>query len=191
MQGKQGVMHVISDSTGQTGLAIVNAILEGERNPLALAKLRNQRIQASEEVIAKSRVGDYRPEHLFTLQQSLTADRSYQTLIGDCDREIRRALQQFHPPDPPQASAPDIAPASPRSKTRSRDGVLRAELNRALGVDLTQIPGIRTGIAPTLLERLARTSPSSGALPHLPPGWACARITRSVAGGFCGWERAR
>jgi hypothetical protein len=39
----------------------VNAILEGERNPLALAKLLNERIQASEEVIAKSQVGDYRP----------------------------------------------------------------------------------------------------------------------------------
>jgi transposase len=120
----------------------VNAILEGERNPLALAKLRNERIQASEEVIAKSQVGDYRPEHLFTLQQSLTAYRSYQTLIEDCDREVRRALQQFHPPDPPQASAHDTAPASPRTKTRSSDGVLRAELNRAFGVDLTQIPGM-------------------------------------------------
>ena len=46
--------HVISDITGQTGLAIVDEILSGERDPLALAKLRNQRIKASEEVIAKS-----------------------------------------------------------------------------------------------------------------------------------------
>jgi hypothetical protein len=69
--------HVISDVTGQTGLAIVNAILEGERNPVALAKLRNVRIQASKEVIPKSLVGDYRSEHSFTLQQSLTAYRSY------------------------------------------------------------------------------------------------------------------
>jgi transposase len=146
--------HVICDITGQTGLAIVNAILEGERNPLALAKLRNERIQASEEVIAKSLVGDDRPEHLFTLQQSLTLTAAYPTLIEDCDREIRRALQQFHPPDPPQASAPDIAPASPRTKTRSSDGVLRAELNRAFGVDLPQIPGIRTGIAQTLFGEI-------------------------------------
>lgn len=148
--------HVISDITGQTGLAIVNAILEGERNPMALAKLRNERIQASKEVIAKSLVGDYRSEHLFifTLQQSLTAYRSYLRLIEDCDRETRRALQQFHPPDPPQASAPDTAPASPRTKTRSSDGLLRAELNRAFGVDLAQIPGIRTGIAQTLFGEI-------------------------------------
>ena len=65
------VHHVISDIVGQTGLAIVDAILDGERDPLKLAKLRNERIKASEEVIAKSLVGDYRPEHLFTLRQSL------------------------------------------------------------------------------------------------------------------------
>jgi transposase len=59
--------NVISDVTGQTGLAIVEAILAGERNPYVLAKLRNDRIKASEAVIAKSLVGDYRPEHLFTL----------------------------------------------------------------------------------------------------------------------------
>ena len=46
--------HVISDITGQTGLAIVDAILGGERNPQVLAKLRHERIKASEEVIAKS-----------------------------------------------------------------------------------------------------------------------------------------
>lgn len=65
--------HVSSDITGQTGLAIVDAILGGERNPQVLAKLRHERIKASEEVIAKSLVGDYRPEHLFTLRQSLIA----------------------------------------------------------------------------------------------------------------------
>jgi len=51
--------HVISDVTGQTGLAIVEAILAGERNPYVLAKLRNDRIKASEAVIAKSLVGDF------------------------------------------------------------------------------------------------------------------------------------
>src|SRR5882672_8393305 len=52
--------HVISDITGQTGLTIVDAILAGQRDPLELAKLRGERIKASEAVIAKSLVGDYR-----------------------------------------------------------------------------------------------------------------------------------
>lgn len=63
--------HVISDLTGTTGLAIVDAILDGERDPETLAALRDPRIAASEETIARALVGDYRSEHLFTLRQSL------------------------------------------------------------------------------------------------------------------------
>jgi hypothetical protein len=124
------LQHVISDITGLTGLAIIDAILAGQRDPLTLAKLRHERIKASEEVIAKSLVGDYRAEHLVTLRQSLTAYRSYQKLIDDCDKEIRRCLDQFKPP------------AEPRS-----------ELKRVFGVDLTKIPGIRTGNCPRFVRR--------------------------------------
>lgn len=139
--------HVISDIVGQTGLAIVDAILEGERDPLRLAKLRHERIKASEEVIAKSLVGDYRHEHLFTLRQSLAAYRSYQILIDDCDREIRQHLENFRPPNPPADGE------KPKDK-ESPDGVLKSELRHVFGVDLTQIPGISTGIAQKLFGEI-------------------------------------
>jgi len=145
------VHHVISDIVGQTGLAIVDAILGGERDPLKLAKLRNERIKASEEVIAKSLVGDYRPEHLFTLRQSLAAYRSYQELIGACDREIRQRLHDFQPPHLP-AETPEDEKSS--KKARTPDSVLKSELKRVFGIDLTQIPGIRTGIAQTLFGEI-------------------------------------
>jgi transposase len=87
--------HVISDITGVTGVAIVEAILAGERNPHALAALRDRRIKASADTIAESLVGDYRREHLFTLGQSLKAFRHYQELIADCDHEIGQYLEQF------------------------------------------------------------------------------------------------
>jgi transposase len=141
--------HVISDITGLTGLAIIDAILGGEHNPYTLAKLRHDRIKASEEVIAKSLVGDYRIEHLFTLRQSLTAYRSYQQLIGDCDREIRRSLDTFQPPGTPADSDANHRPESEKRPT-SADAGLRTELKRVFGVDLTKIPGIRTGIAQML-----------------------------------------
>jgi transposase len=141
--------HVISDIVGQTGLAIVDAILVGERDPFRLAKLRHERIKASEEVIAKSLVGDYRHEHLFTLRQSLAAYRSYQKLIDDCDREIRQQLEDFQPPHPPA----DGEKAKVSTKV-SPEGMLKAELRRVFGVDLTQIPGIRTGIAQTLFGEI-------------------------------------
>jgi hypothetical protein len=64
------IHHVISDITGATGLAIVDAILAGQRDPAELAKLRDIRIKADPETIRKSLVGNWRPEHLFTLRQS-------------------------------------------------------------------------------------------------------------------------
>jgi transposase len=89
------IHHVLSDITGLTGLAILDAILAGERDPKVLAKLRDPRVQASPQTIMKSLVGDYRVEHLFTLRQSLAAYRYYQQLIADCDREIEKQLLQF------------------------------------------------------------------------------------------------
>ncbi len=143
--------HVISDIVGQTGLAIVDAILAGQRDPLELAKLRGVRIKASEEVIAKSLVGDYRHEHLFTLQQSLDAYRNYQRMLEECDREIRKHLEEFHSPTTPPAPTGEVEKSS---KKQSPEGILRSELERVWGVDLTRIPGIRTGVAQSLFGEI-------------------------------------
>src|SRR5262249_28269143 len=93
------IHHVISDITGVTGLAIVDAIVAGNTNPLELATLRDARIKASVETVTKSLIGDYRAEHIFTLKQSLTAYRYYQQLIADCDREIQQRVEAFDSTD--------------------------------------------------------------------------------------------
>jgi transposase len=142
--------HVISDITGQTGLAIVDAILAGERDPQVLAKLRHERIKASQAVIAKSLVGDYRAEHLFTLRQSLVAYRGYQKLIADCEAEIRRCLEEFQPP-PENPGEEAVSTSSSRALPASG---LRSELKRVFGIDLTRIPGIHVGIAQVLFGEI-------------------------------------
>ncbi len=77
--------YVISDITGVTGLAIVDAILDGQRDATELAKLRNSRIKADQETIRESLVGNWRLEHLFTLRQSRELYRTYQQRIVECD----------------------------------------------------------------------------------------------------------
>lgn len=74
---------VISDITGATGMAIIKAILDGERDPHALAKLRNKQIKNDESVIADALAGDFRAEHLFSLQQEYDLYCFYQVKIAE------------------------------------------------------------------------------------------------------------
>jgi transposase len=137
--------HVISDVTGTTGLAIIDAILAGERDPATLAGLRDPRIRASEEIIVKSLVGDYRPEHLFTLKQSLVLYRGYEKQISECESEVQCFLKKLdatatsstYPLPPAKDSVKKCKVMSPVKAL-----CLREEAYRVLGVDLTAIPGI-------------------------------------------------
>ena len=133
------IHHVLSDITGVTGLAIIDSIVGGQRDPGELAKLRDRRVKASLETITKSLVGDYRPEHIFTLKQSQAAYRNCQQLIGDCDREIQQCLEQFDGPNRTRnigsSSSDAVNPEIP-----SFD--LRTHLHRIYGVDLTAVPGL-------------------------------------------------
>jgi transposase len=144
--------HVISDITGLTGLAIIEAILAGERNPRTLAALRDRRIKATEDTVAKSLVGDYRREHLFTLRQSLEAFRHYQHLITACDTEIEQYLEAFESKvDPPEGSTP-VSPEEPKGREPSFD--LKSHLYRIFGVDLTKVPGINVLTSQILLAEI-------------------------------------
>jgi transposase len=145
--------HVISDITGSTGMAVITAILNGERDPQSLAKLRDPRIKASEETIAAALVGDYRREHLFTLQQSVTAYRNCQELIAGCDDEIEAYLNAFDAPHAPEAP---LGPPKDRHKPRRNEMKfdLRSHLYRIFGVDLTEVPGINSLTAHVLLAEV-------------------------------------
>ena len=146
------IHHVISDITGVTGLAIVDAIVAGKTNPKELAQLRDYRIKASVETVTKSLVGDYRPEHIFTLKQSLTAYRYDQQLIADCDQEIQQRIQSFHPK--PNDSAGAAAAGSSDSATASSTFDLHSHLERIFGVDLTRIPGFECLRIQTIFSEL-------------------------------------
>ena len=138
--------HVLSDLTGVTGLAILDAILAGEQDPEVLAQHRDRRIKASRETIAKALVGDYRPEHLFTLRQSLASYRHYQALIGACDAQIPALLTAFDSAIDPAVHPLPPAPTAHRNPQGNAPRFdLRTELYRILGIDLTEIDGLNVG----------------------------------------------
>ena len=146
--------QVLSDLTGQSGLAILDAIVAGERNPVVLAELRDRRVKASAETIVKSLVGDYRWEHLFTLKQSLEAYRHYQTMVAACDREIEKYLKQFDSKiDVKQNPLPTETHGHKPRKNEFRFD-MRTELYRILGVDLTAVPGLNAITVHTILAEI-------------------------------------
>ena len=87
--------HVIRDITGKTGMDIIEAIVQGERNPRRLARLRDPRTKSGERSIAKSLQGHWRQEHLFELTQALELYRTYQAKMAECDLEIEAQLKRF------------------------------------------------------------------------------------------------
>ena len=150
------IHHVLSDITGLSGMAILEAIVAGERDAAKLAALCHTRVRSDQQTVIKSLVGNYRSEHLFTLKQSLTAYKHYRELMAECDREIERLTRQLNSRiDPPQKEP--MPPADLRFRKRSKNQFhcdMSSELTRVLGVDLTTIPGISALTAHTLLSEI-------------------------------------
>src|SRR5262249_47893686 len=132
--------EVVSDITGVTGMGIIKAILRGERDPGALAKLRDPRCKESEATIARALLGTWRQEHLFALRQAVALYEFYHQQIGACDQAIEAHLQTFA-----DRSGGQSVPYRPRRRKREANEPrfdARARLYSACGVDLTGIEAI-------------------------------------------------
>lgn len=132
--------NVLSEIDGTTGLAILRAIVAGERDGAKLAALRNRRVRADEATIARSLRGTWREEHVFTLAQALEHYDFLNHQVAACEQRILAALDALAKPDV------DVPPARKRLRGGQRSDTqherLRVALVRALGVDLTAIPTI-------------------------------------------------
>src|SRR5947208_6341736 len=147
------IANVISDISGVTGMAILDAILKGERDRYQLADLANPRIQASKEEIARSLEGNCRPGVLFVLRQPRDLYQQYQKRIGECDEVI-----QLHWSTLEHKAQPENKPENPKRGKRAGGNAprfdLRGELYRITGVDLTRIDGVHVMIAQTILSEV-------------------------------------
>ena len=139
----------ISDITGVTGMKIIRAIVSGQRDPLALAKMRHRSIKSSQKTIAKALTGDWREEHLFTLEQALEAYDFYHRQIAACDQRIERYMKTF--PSNGDINGNDKAGRGHRRKNQVHFD-LRSELHRITGVDLTSIDAIDVLTAQTVIS---------------------------------------
>lgn len=160
--------NAISDVSGVTGMCIVRAILQGQRDPHELAKLRDARIQASEEEIARSLEGNWREDVVWELQQVVDAYDFHRRQIAECDTQLQKHLAALPSREPTGKAEPAEEAATPprtakqrkklSARRRTKDNRpsfdLGAELERLMGADLRIIDGIDLMTAQVIYSEL-------------------------------------
>lgn len=142
--------NALADITGKSGIAIIEAILKGERDATQLASLADPRVKTSKQEIIKSLQGNWRNEHLFELRQAYELYLIFKEKIRECDKQIELALQKQdnNPSD-------DTMPLKKRSRGRNNfDFNATNYLKRILGVDITEIFGISEVTAMQIISEI-------------------------------------
>lgn len=88
--------EVLSQIHGVSGIAIIEAILRGERDNKVLAKLCHQSIlKNKKELILKSLNGKYTEAGLFALKQAYDGYKFYLNQVEECDKVINIVINRI------------------------------------------------------------------------------------------------
>ncbi len=147
----------IRDITGKSGMAIVEAILSGNRNPQYLASLVDVRMKKSQEEIAQSLHGSWRQELLFELQAALDFYKQYQKALLECDKVIEQALRRNAPAEPVSKPVEQALKATKKKSSKHTPAFDVADLAfQYLKTDLFAISGISHSTVLCLLTTLGK-----------------------------------
>ena len=184
--------NAISDLSGVTGMAILRAIVGGERDAMKLAQLRHRSIQASEEEIARSLEGHWRTDTLWELKEVLDAYDFHQRQLTACDEKLKEYIGQLPskgaPEDKtetPALSAKDARKRRKKQLHKSKNQPvfeLREELVRVTGADLTAIDGISVMTAQTFFSEVGADLSAFPTEGHF-CSWLQLTPKRDVSGG--------
>ena len=149
------VHRAVSDLTGDTGMAIVRAIVAGERDPARLASHRDRRCQKTQAQIAEHLRGNWREEHLFNLQSALQMFDALNKTIASYDERLLKELEALQLPDRHDRPVPPHPnPTKERTIRKRGDQPMRTTLWRFAGADLSRIDGISAGASLTILTEI-------------------------------------
>jgi hypothetical protein len=148
------VHRAVSDISGTTGMAMIRAIVAGERDPLALARLRNSRCSLSLQEMADELTGNWRADHLFNLKEALAMYDFICERVDSYERQIEQVLRTLSVVNEADR-APEPVSANKKKLMRARgQEPLRQALYGACQRDLTTIDGISTSTAETVLSEI-------------------------------------
>jgi len=182
--------NVISDISGVSGQAIIQGILQGERDLYKLADRKDYRIKASREEIARSLEGNWREDVLCELQQAVDSYHFTHRQMQECDRKLERYLAQLPTRTLEAPARPtDAAAAMPKKRKEARKPRgneprldMKGELKRICGVDLTAIDGISVMTAQTIVAEVG-TDLSGFKNEHHFSSWLGLTPSKDISGG--------
>lgn len=146
--------EVVSDIVGATGMAIMRAIVAGERDAQKLLVFRHKSCKRSDAEFVKALTANYRAEHVFALKQALALYDAYTGQIAECDAQIEQQFSVIKP-----IHSDDLPPLDKSRKFNSHaknapNFDARGQMYRITGVDLTDIDGLHASTAQTILSEI-------------------------------------
>lgn len=144
----------ISDISGKSGMRIIKAILDGERDGSCLAELADGRIRKSKAEIAKALQGSWNEGLMYELKTCFDLYQDYKGKLDDCDKRTVDLLNRFI-----QAESDTIKSIEPSSKKAVRNQHkfnVSAYCIALVGVDLMRIEGIKEGTVMTFLSEVGK-----------------------------------
>lgn len=146
---------VLTDITGVTGLAMLRAIIAGERDPERLARFRQPGCKHSEAEIIKALTGTWDDAQLFVLEQAVDLFDYYTAKLAECDGKLEQQYRTMESRGEPDAPLPDLPPAKPDSKSKNALTFnARAQIARVIGVDLVAVMGLSAITVQTIISEI-------------------------------------
>jgi transposase len=146
---------VLTDVTGLTGLAMLRAIVAGERDPQRLAQFRQPGCKHSEAEIVKALTGTWDDAQLLVLQQAVDLFEYYTSKIVECDTKLEQQYKAMESRWEPDAPVPDLPPAKAESKSKNALTFnARAQIAGVIGVDLVAVIGLSAVTVQAILSQI-------------------------------------
>jgi len=176
----------IRDIMGESGRAIVESILKGNRDPLSLALLTNYRVKKSKEEIVLSLEGNWKEEYLFELQMSYDLYNIFQGKIAECDKKIDLLLQE-HLSEKIAKGKIQTVKNIPLVKKKSNKNAPKIDLQTIStqlsgGVNLYQIEGVSNTTVLTLISETSMDLSKFPTAKHF-ASWLALSPNNKISGG--------
>lgn len=147
---------VLTDLSGVSGLKVIHAIVNGERDPYILEQFISSRVKASRQEIKNALTGDWRPEHLFELIQNYEFYIFIKKKIEQTDTQMQLLLEKWELEKGNQSKKKDYKKikSKPRQKNDPKFDIKGFAYQMTNGVDLSQIDGVETNTILTIMSEV-------------------------------------